>query len=82
MQQKQDFVTAIDMFQNAMKFYTISRQRSQVPSLLPKVALAIYENPFGIFGHKNASICWVYLSECFFKIEKPSVALKCFTQAI
>ena len=65
-----------------MKFDTIVRQRPQRKSLLPSVALSIIENPFGIFGDHSASICWVYLSDCFYKIEKPNVALKCFTQAI
>jgi tetratricopeptide (TPR) repeat protein len=82
MQQKKDFISAIDMFQNAMKFDTIGRQRLQKKNLLPSVTLPITENPFGIFGNQSASICWVYLSDCFYKIEKPNVALKCFTQAI
>jgi tetratricopeptide (TPR) repeat protein len=35
MQQKMDFISAIDMYQNAMKFYTIGRQRIQKKILLP-----------------------------------------------
>ena len=49
---------------------------------MPTVTLSIHQNPFGIYGEANAAICWVYLSECFMKIEKLTVALKCFTQAI
>ena len=49
---------------------------------MPKVDLSIFQNPYGIYGHSNAAVCCVYLSECFMKIDKPTVALKCFTQGI
>lgn len=48
--------------------------------LLPSCNLPIHKNPFGIYG--NAALCLVYLSECFMKIDKPQVALKCFTLGI
>lgn len=67
------------MYQNAIKFYTIQKGKPKSCQLLPKVVLSIHLNPFGIYGEANAAICWVYLSECFMKIEKPQVALKCFT---
>jgi len=66
------------MYQNAMKFYTISGKKVVAKSLLPQLRLSITENPLGIYGNYGASISWVYLSDCFSKIEKPNVALKCF----
>lgn len=59
------------MYQNAIKFYTIQKGKPRAEKLLPKVELSIHKNPLGIYGEANAAICWVYLSECFMKIEKP-----------
>ena len=80
MQEMQDYFSAIEMYQNAVKFYLIQKSKSGHKRLLPKVSLPIFENPFGIYGKSDAANCWVYQSECFMKIGKPQVALKCFAQ--
>lgn len=71
MQETQDYFTAIEMYQNAVKFYLIQQSKSGNQRLLPRVSLPIFENPFGIYGEAGAANCWVYQSECFMKIDKP-----------
>ena len=45
------------------------------------IRLPIHENPFGIYGETNG-VCEVYLTECYFKINRPGEALKHFTRGI
>lgn len=81
MQETQDYFQAIESYQNALKFYNIQQSKPVTTQrLLPKADLPIYQNPFGIYGEAGAANCWVYQSECFMKIDKPQVALKCFMQ--
>jgi hypothetical protein len=40
----------------------------------------MHANPMGISG--SGAQVWVHLTECFWRIDKPAVALKCFNKAL
>jgi tetratricopeptide (TPR) repeat protein len=79
LQNSKDFITAIESYQNAIKFHTVQKSRPS-KKLLPKITLPMHSNPIGISG--SGAQVWVHLTECFWRIDKPAVALKCFHKAL
>lgn len=91
-----NYIQAIDDLQNATRFYTIARsmnlqKRNSLRVLYPLPREISHEHNFtllraklGLCGthEKQFVAVWMHLIQCFVKIDKPQVALKCFNRAM
>lgn len=96
MQNQGEYLDAIENLQNATKFYSLDRQKKDGPGLKPKYMklyevaaltqkpVSLFQSKLGVFGvHPTECVsAWIQLTECFAKIDKPQVTLKCFQKSM